>query len=127
MQNRRFEFRFARPYLLAGLPFGVTPSGCHVLVSAGRVAITFGPWSADVALDNIAEVTITGPYKFIKTAGPAHLSLADRGVTFATNGDRGVCLVLRTPVRGIEPTGLLRHPSVTVADCDGLTAALQPT
>ena len=65
---------------------------------------------------------------FVKTAGPAHLSLADRGLTFATNGDRGVCLIMREPVSGIDPFGLLRHPNltVTVADCDGLVNAVQP-
>jgi len=72
-------------------------------------------------------VSITGPYTFVKTAGPAHLSLADRGLTFATNGDRGVCLMMGEPIPGIDPFGLLRHPNLTltVADCDGLADAVQ--
>ncbi len=55
------------------------------------------------------------------------MSLADRGLTFATNGDRGVCLFMRGPIPGIDPFGLLRHPNltVTVADCDGLAHAMQ--
>jgi hypothetical protein len=128
MQERRFAFRFTRPYLVVGLPFGVRPSTCHVQVSADRVAVKFGPWRAAVAMDNIVDVSLTGPYQFLKTAGPAHLSLADRGVTFASNGDRGVCLRLRTPIAAIEPTGLLRHPgiTVTVAECDGLAEILRP-
>lgn len=61
----------------------------------------------------------------LKTAGPAHLSLADKGLTFATNGDHGVCPIMRQAVPGIDPFGLLRHPNltVTVADCDGLVEA----
>lgn len=127
MNDRSFEFRFTTPYRLAGLPFGVTPSTCHVQVGGGLLKARLGPWQAHTALDNIVDVSITGPYSFVKTAGPAHLSLADRGLTFATNGDRGVCLVLREPVGGIDPFGLLRHPNltVTVADCDGLAAAAQ--
>jgi hypothetical protein len=127
VNDRRFEFRFTKPYRLAALPFGVTPSTCQVRVGASRLVARFGPWQAQTGLDNIADVTITGPYSFVKTAGPAHLSLADRGLTFATNGDRGVCLILREPVAGIDPFGLLRHPNltVTVADCDGLAQAVQ--
>lgn len=127
MNNRRFEFRFTTPYRLAGLPFGVTPSTCHVRADDGLLDVRFGPWQVHTALDNIIGVSVTGPYTFVKTAGPAHLSLADRGLTFATNGDRGVCLVLREPVGGIDPFGLVRHPNltVTVADCDGLAAAVQ--
>jgi hypothetical protein len=96
-------------------------------VGAGRLTARFGPWQVQTALDNIADVSITGPYSFIKTAGPAHLSLADRGLTFATNGDRGVCLAMVGPIRGIDPFGLLRHPNLTltVADCDGLVDSVQ--
>ena len=47
-------------------------------------------------------------------AGPAHLSFADRGVTFATTTRKGVCFTLREPVPGIAPFGLLPHPGVTV-------------
>ena len=41
-------------------------------------------------------------------------SLADRGVTFATNSRRGLCVSFVEPVHGIEPTGVLRHPAATV-------------
>jgi hypothetical protein len=123
-----YDFRFTRAYLIAGLGFGVRPATCHVRVSTERLAIKFGLWHATVALDNVADAAITGPYQFLKTAGPPHLSLADRGITFATNGDRGLCIKLHNPIRGIEPTGLIRHPgiTVTVADCDALAKALRP-
>ena len=127
MSDRRFEFRFTTPYRLAGLPFGVISSTCEVRVGGGRLLARLGPWHVQTALDNIANVSITGPYTFVKTAGPAHLSLADRGLTFATNGDRGVCLMMGEPIPGIDPFGLLRHPNLTltVADCDGLADAVQ--
>jgi hypothetical protein len=127
VSDRRFEFRFTTPYRLAGLPFGVISSTCEVRVGGGRLLARLGPWHVQTALDNIADVAITGPYTFVKTAGPAHLSLADRGLTFATNGDRGVCLMMGEPIPGIDPFGLLRHPNLTltVADCDGLADAVQ--
>lgn len=125
---RDYSFRFVRPYLAAAVPFGVRPAACGVRVSQDRIAIRFGPWRATVLLDNIAEVAITGPYRFLKTAGPPHLSLADRGITFATNGDRGVYITLREPIGAIEPSGLIRHPNVTVtvADCDEFADAIRP-
>ncbi|KUI11824.1 hypothetical protein AU193_15790 [Mycobacterium sp. GA-1285] len=126
MPDRRFEFRFTTPYRLAGLPFGIRPSTCEVRVGAGRLTARFGPWQIQTALTNIADASITGPYTFVKTAGPAHLSLADRGLTFATNGDRGVCLAMVEPIRGIDPFGLLQHPNLTltVDDCDALLRAV---
>jgi hypothetical protein len=125
--DQSFAFRFDPRYRIAALPFGIWPSRCGVAVGSDRLTARFGLWRLETALENVADVTITGPYQFIKTAGAAHLSIADRGLTFATNGDRGVCLQFRTPVPGIEPTGRLRHPSltVTVADCDALAAALR--
>ncbi len=60
----------------------------------------------------------TGPYSFIKTAGPAHLSLADRGITCATNPERGLCIHFAEPVAGIDPWKRIRPPAVTVTVAD---------
>ena len=72
-------------------------------------------------------MTETGPYKPWKVIGPPHLSFADRGITFGTTTTGGVCIKLRRPARGIEPTGLLKHPAVTVTveDRDELIELLQ--
>lgn len=122
----RFDFRFARPYLAAGLPFGVTPLTASVEVDGGELRVRFGPWSLRTPVANVTGTEVTGPYALLKTLGPPHLSLADHGITFATNADRGLCARLRHPVPGIEPLGRLRHPglTVTVADVDALAAAL---
>jgi hypothetical protein len=127
MPDRRFVYLFSNSYRIVALPFGITPSSCEVRAGSGRLFARFGPWHIETALDNIDEVAITGPYAFVKTAGPAHLSLKDKGLTFATNGDRGVYLTLREPIRGMDPFGLIRHPNltVTVDDCEGLATAIQ--
>jgi hypothetical protein len=61
----------------------------------------------------------------LKTAGPARLGITDRGLTFASNGDRGVCINFHSPVPGIAR---IRHPelTVTVLDVDALMKALTP-
>src|SRR3954453_23981284 len=121
-----FSFRFDPSYRAAALPFGVMPATASVTVDDGMLTVRFGLWRLRTPLTNVTGTEVTGPYSFVKTAGPAHLSFSDRGVTFATNGDRGLCIRFREPVPGIEPTGRLRHPGVTVMvdDIDGLSAAL---
>jgi hypothetical protein len=129
--TERFAFRFDLLHRLAGVAFLVSPGSAEVLVDRTRshptLAVRFGPWHVETPVDNVESATVTGPYQPFKTVGPAHLSLADLGLTFATNDARGLCIRFREPVRGVEPLGVLRHPSVTVtvADVDGLRAALQ--
>lgn len=123
----RFEFLFVPEYRFLARVFGVTPSTAWVKVSEKQLDARFGPWRVTTPLDNITGVAITGPYALLKTAGPARLALTDRGLTFATNGDRGVLLTFATAVRGLDPLGLLRHPelTVTVAAADDFAVLLE--
>jgi hypothetical protein len=129
MSALRFGFAFDPIYRLAGLPFAITPGTAVVRVNPadGTLFVRFGPWRVETSLANVTGVELAGPYRRITTIGPARLSFADRGLTFATNNRRGVCVSFADPVSGIEPTGRLRHPNltVTVADPDGLAAALR--
>lgn len=121
-----FRFRFDPAYRAAALLFGVMPATASVVVEGDELRARFGPWRVRTPSSNIAGTEVSGPYSFVKTAGPAHLSFTDRGVTFATNGERGLCIRFREPVRALDPTGRLRHPglTVTVDDVEGLAAAL---
>jgi hypothetical protein len=112
--STRFEFAFAPAYRLPALAFGVVPATAHVEVTDDELRVRFGPWSLVTALDNIVGAELTGDFHWLKTAGPPHLSFSDRGVTFATNGDRAVCVRFATPVPAIDPTGTIRHPGATL-------------
>lgn len=122
---RRFDFAFDAAYRLPALALGITPLTSGVEVS-DQLIVRFGPWRLRTPLTNVAGVELTGDFAWIKTAGPPHLSFTDRGISFATNGRRAACVRFHEPVRGIEPTGRLRHPgaTLTVADPEGLRAAL---
>ena len=122
----RFPFAFATPYRLAALPFGVTPATAWVEVADDELRVRFGPWRMRTPLSNVASTEVTGGFAFLKTAGPPHLSFSDRGVTFATNGDRALCVQLHEPVPAIDPTKRILHPgaTMTVADPEGLREAL---
>jgi hypothetical protein len=122
----RFFFRYDPRYARAQRPFMIRPDRAWVEVEGGTLRSRFGPWGLETPLTNIASVEVTGPYRFFKTAGPARLGVTDIGLTFATNGDRGVLITFKEKVRGSGPFRLLKHPelTVTVEDIDGLVAAL---
>jgi hypothetical protein len=124
--NLRFPFRFDATYRRLARPFGVTPERAWVDLREDRFEARYGPWRVTTPLSNIAAAEATGPYSLLKTAGPARLAITDRGLTFASNGDRGVCITFDSPVTGIDRAGRIRHPelTVTVLDVDGLIAAL---
>lgn len=121
-----FDFRFDPAYAAAGRPFGITPRTTTVEVGPQWLYVGYGPWRLATPLSNIASVEETGGFGFMKTAGPPHLSLADRGVSFTTNGDRALCLAFHSPVPAIDPTGTIRHPGATlsVAEPELLAQAL---
>jgi hypothetical protein len=106
----------------------VTPERAWVNLRREELEARYGPWRVRTPMSNIARIEVTGPYAFLKTAGPARLGITDRGLTFASNGDRGVCVTFHSPVPGIDPFGRIRHPelTVTVLDVDGLVEALAP-
>jgi hypothetical protein len=122
----RFPFRFAPAYQRLARPFGVTPERAWVDLTDDEFEARYGPWRVRTPLSNIAAAEVTGPYSFLKTAGPARLAITDRGLTFASNGDRGLCITFDSPVSGIDRAGRIHHPelTVTVLDVEGLIAAL---
>jgi hypothetical protein len=121
-----FKFDFDPPFVVPAAAVGVTPWTASVAVSGKDLVVRFGPWVLRTGRDNIAGVEESGPYALWKVIGPPRLSFADRGVTFATNRRRGVCVRFERPVRAITPFPLVRHPgaTITVADVDGLIRAL---
>jgi hypothetical protein len=123
----RFEFAFARAYRIASRPFGIKPSNTWLEVGEQSLDVRFGHWRLSTPLENVTDAKVTGPYAFWKTVGPARLAVTDRGLTFATNGERGVLISFGTPVRGLDPLGAIRHPelTVTVAETWRLAELLQ--
>ncbi|HEX4490556.1 MAG TPA: hypothetical protein VH914_05045 [Acidimicrobiia bacterium] len=110
------QFGFAHePRLLASSRlFGVTPRTAYVEVEGDMLHARFGPWVVRTPTANVADVSVTGPFRAWKIAGPARLSLSDLGLTFGTATSAGACIRFREPVRGIDPLGLVRHPALTV-------------
>jgi hypothetical protein len=125
--TRRFWFRFDPRYARASQGFGVRPDRAWVVVTEDELQARFGHWRIKTPLENVASVELSGPYRFLKTAGPARLGITDLGLTFATNGERGVLITFKKRIAGIEPLGFLRHGelTVTVADAEELAEVLR--
>ncbi len=122
----RFPFRFVPAYRVPALVLGITPRTAYVETTDTELVVRFGLWRLRTGLSNIVGIERSGGFGYLKTAGPPHLSFADRGVTFATNGDAAVCVRFAEPVTVLDPTGRIRHPgaTLTVADPDAFEAHL---
>jgi len=120
----RFPFAFDPAHRTAARLFGIGPDSTWVQVSDDELDARYGPWRLRTPLTNIERVELTGPYRFIKTAGPPRLGITDAGLTFGSNHQRGVLITFRSRVRVIGP---LRHPelTVTVADPEALAELLR--
>ncbi len=114
MSAERFEFAFAPSYRIPGAIFGVRPATSWVEVDDSTFKARYGPWRVTTPLGNITGTEVTGPYAFWKTAGSARFAFTDRGLSFTPNGDRGLLIHFAEPVRGLEASGRLRHPELTV-------------
>jgi hypothetical protein len=131
--NAQFRFAFEPRVAAFSYLLGVTPWTAGVDIKDGELRIRFGAWKLHTSLDNVEGAEPTGPYTWVKVVGPPHLSLKDRGVTFATTTKRGVCIRFRQPVEPVLPLPgapkFLRHPAatVTVDDCDRLVEVLGRT
>lgn len=108
-----YPFAFASSFGFVLRAIGVRPDSCGLRVHDGKLDVWFGPWKLVTPLSNVRGAEISGPYQAWKVIG-ARLSLADRGLTFGTDTTAGACIRFHQPVPGIEPTGLLRHPALTV-------------
>src|SRR4051794_14725783 len=123
---REFDFAFSPAYAAAARPFGIAPATTSVEVGPRWLYVRYGPWKLLTPRANVVAAHITGDFRFVKTAGPPHLSLSDRGVSMTSNGDRALCVEFAQPVTAIDTTGAIRHRGATlaVADPEGLAEAL---
>jgi hypothetical protein len=121
---RRFPMPIADRWVLPLLLFGVRRKTAYVKLGDGRFVARFGWSRAETSLANIASFRITGPYRWWRAIGLRRtVGLGDKDVSFGTTARGGVCLTFRERIR----VGFLRTSelTVTVADLDGLAAALR--
>lgn len=113
-----FDGRWKPLFALLGVKpdDGVTVTDTHLIA-------TFGRYRVSTPLDNIAHTQVTGPHRWYTAVG-LRLSFSDDGITFGTNHKQGLHIAFKQKV----PKVIVRdgHSSlwVSVADPDGLAAAI---
>jgi hypothetical protein len=119
-----FGYAIDKRYLPVLLPFLLRPGKDGVTLSdEGGFLATFGPLKIATPLSNITGAHVTRDYRWWTAVG-VRMSRVDDGLTFGTNRDGGVCIHFGDKV----PSPLRRRGhsalTVTVADLEGLTTAL---
>jgi hypothetical protein len=109
-----FPFAVSDPFARLSRLWGVQPDRARLELRGRRLTAFFGPWCVDTTLDNVRSLAVTGPYAWLKVWGPPRLSLADGGLTFATNAQEGLCICFHVEVPGLLPFRMPRHGSLTV-------------
>jgi hypothetical protein len=95
-----------------------------VSIEDGMLRAPYGRVSVHTPVSNIDHTDVSGPHRWYTAVG-LRLSAADDGITFGTNHQRGLCIAFVEPVKRI--IGFKNHSAlwVSVADPDGLAAAIQ--
>lgn len=126
MPSETFAFAFDPRFRGLLRLLGVRPGNSSVTIDDEHFDARFGRWRLRTPVSNLKDVQVTRGYQWFKAIGPRG-SAADRGCTFGTNAEAGVCVCLHEPEPALLPTDRLRHPglTVTVADVDGLVAAVR--
>jgi hypothetical protein len=122
--TERFAYAIDKRYLPVLLPFLLRPARDGVTLSdEGGLVATFGLFKIATQLSNITGAHITRDYRWWTAVG-VRMSRVDDGLTFGTNHDGGVCIhfaeKVSSPLRRSGHSAL----TVTVADMEGLTTAL---
>jgi hypothetical protein len=124
-QSRFFPFRYEPRLAPIWLPFRLWPTAQGVTVTKdGRLIARYGPLHVEAPLSQVVHAHVTGPYRWWTAVG-ARLSMADDGLTFGTNATEGVCIHFEPRIHRV--LGLRDHSAltVTVADSEGLVAAIK--
>lgn len=121
--DRHFPYELDHRFLPMWGACGVRGGHGVTLTDDGRFLARFGLLRLETPLDNVEGAHITRSYRWWTAVGP-RLSFVDDGLTFGTNARAGVCVHFRErvgPVLGRRAHSAL---TVTVADLDGLVAAV---
>ncbi|HEX4126279.1 MAG TPA: hypothetical protein VHX67_01730 [Acidimicrobiales bacterium] len=122
--GQHFGYAVDRRYLPVLLPFLLRPSRDGVtLTDSGLFVATFGLFRITTHRTNVMGAHVTRDYRWWTACG-VRMSMADDGLTFGTNRRRGVCVHFNDKVRSSLRRSGHSALTVTVAEVDGLVAAL---
>lgn len=94
------------------------------LTANGNLVATYGPAKVVTPLTNVDHTLVTGDHRWYTAVG-IRGSFVDTGLTFGTNHRAGLCIAFKEPVPKV--IGPRDHDAlwVSVADAEGLAAAIE--
>lgn len=125
MATQHFPYRFDRAWAPLFFALRVRDTDGVDVTDDGRLVATYGRSRVETPLSNILKTEVTGPHR-VYTAVGLRLSMTDDGITFGTNHRKGLWITFRERVP--RQLGWRDHSLlwVSVADPEGLAAALAP-
>ena len=126
MTSQTFAFAFDPRFRGLLKLLGIRPENSWVTIDDEVFDVRFGRWRLRTPVSNLKDVQVTRDYRWFKAIGPRG-SAVDRGCTFGSNPDAGVCVSFHEPVGALISKDVLKHPglTVTVADVEGLAQAVR--
>lgn len=117
-----FPYHFDDRWKLLFKALGVMPTD-GVTVTDTELIATYGRAKVRTPLSNVASASVDGPHRWYTAVG-LRLSGTDDGITFGTNHKRGVTIAFKEKVRKVIVRDGHSSLWVSVADPEGLVAAL---
>lgn len=124
LMKQHFSYRLDRRWAPLFLSLGVRDEDGVDVTDDGRLVATYGRFTVETTLDNIAHTAITGPHRWYTAVG-VRLAFTDDGLTFGTNHERGLSIGFAERIRRV--IGFRNHSQlwVSVADPEALSAAIR--
>ena len=124
MTAKHFPYRLDKRWSALFFVLGVGDKDGVTLTGKGELIATFGRFKVKTTLDNIDHTLVTGPHRWYTAVG-LRLSFTDDGLTFGTNHQKGLSIAFVDKIPKV--IGFRNHSTlwVSVADPEGLAAAIR--
>lgn len=121
---RFFPYRLDNRWAALFKALSVSESDGVHLTDDGQLLATYGRVRVETPLSNIDHTLVTADHRWYTAVG-LRLSFSDDGLTFGTNHRAGLCMEFIEKIPKV--IGLKDHSAlwVSVADPDGLAAAIE--
>ena len=124
MKAKYFSYRFDKRWTVLFLALGVNDKDGVTITGKGELIATYGRFKVKTTVANVDHTLVTGPHRWYMAVG-LRLSFTDDGLTFGTNHRKGLSIAFVEKIPKV--IGFKKHSTlwVSVADPDGLAAAIE--
>ena len=120
---QHFPYDVDKRWTALFIPLGLKDDDGVEITDDGKLIATFGRVRVETPLSNIDHTLVSGPHRWYTAVG-LRLSFTDDGLTFGTNHRKGLCIAFVEKIPKV--IGFKDHSAlwVSVADPEGLAAAI---